>query len=73
MTAPRPDTKLGPINNAPQFERVKDLVADALAHGAKATTGGAARDGSGYFFEPTILTDISDGTRIVDELQLNVT
>ena len=62
-------TKLGPINNAPQFERVKELVADALSHGATATTGGAAREGNGYFFEPTILTDISDGTRIVDEEQ----
>ena len=64
-----PGTKLGPINNAPQFERVKELVSDALSHGATATTGGAARDGNGYFFEPTILTDISDGTRIVDEEQ----
>ena len=64
-----PGTKLGPVNNAPQFARVKELVADALAHGATATTGGAARDGAGYFFEPTILTDIADGTRIVDEEQ----
>jgi len=64
-----PGTKLGPINNAPQFARVKELVSDALSHGATATTGGAARDGAGYFFEPTILTDISDGTRIVDEEQ----
>ena len=63
------DTKLGPINNAPQFERVKELVADALSHGARATTGGKAMDRPGYFFEPTILTDISDGTRIVDEEQ----
>ncbi len=63
------DSKLGPINNAPQFERVKELVADALAHGARATTGGKAMDRPGYFFEPTILTDVSDGTRIVDEEQ----
>jgi acyl-CoA reductase-like NAD-dependent aldehyde dehydrogenase len=64
-----PGTKLGPVNNAPQFARVGELVADALAHGATATSGGAARDGAGYFFEPTILTDIDDGTRIVDEEQ----
>jgi len=63
------DSKLGPINNAPQFERVKELVADALAHGARATTGGRPMGRPGYFFEPTILTDISDGTRIVDEEQ----
>ena len=64
-----PDTRLGPINNAPQYERVKELVADALAHGATATTGGKAMDRPGYFFEPTILTDVTDGTRIVDEEQ----
>ncbi len=64
-----PDTRLGPINNAPQFERVKELVADALDHGATATAGGKAMDRPGYFFEPTILTDIADGTRIVDEEQ----
>ena len=62
-------TKLGPINNAPQYERVKELVGDALSHGATAATGGHAMDGPGYFFEPTILTGLSDGTRIVDEEQ----
>ncbi|HUY63221.1 MAG TPA: aldehyde dehydrogenase family protein [Acidimicrobiales bacterium] len=64
-----PESKLGPINNAPQFERVKELVADALAHGATAAAGGKAMDRPGYFFEPTILAGLSDGTRIVDEEQ----
>jgi acyl-CoA reductase-like NAD-dependent aldehyde dehydrogenase len=64
-----PDTELGPINNAPQFERVKELVADALGSGAVAATGGGPVDGPGYFFQPTILTGLSEGTRIVDEEQ----
>jgi acyl-CoA reductase-like NAD-dependent aldehyde dehydrogenase len=64
-----PDSKLGPINNAPQFERVKDLVADALSCGATAVAGGHAMDRPGYFFEPTILAGLSDGVRIVDEEQ----
>jgi acyl-CoA reductase-like NAD-dependent aldehyde dehydrogenase len=63
------DTQLGPINNRPQFERVSELVADALKGGAKAAAGGKPVDGPGNFFEPTILSDISDGTRIVDEEQ----
>jgi acyl-CoA reductase-like NAD-dependent aldehyde dehydrogenase len=62
-------TKLGPINNKPQFERVKELVGDALAKGATAAVGGHAMDRPGYFFEPTILAGLSDGTRIVDEEQ----
>jgi len=64
-----PDTRLGPINNRPQFERVSELVADALSSGAVAAAGGAPVDGDGYFFEPTILTNLTDGTRIVDEEQ----
>ena len=38
------DVKLGPINNEPQYERVKELVADAICHGATAVTGGKAMD-----------------------------
>jgi acyl-CoA reductase-like NAD-dependent aldehyde dehydrogenase len=64
-----PQSQLGPINNKPQFERVKELVADAVRHGATAVTGGQAMERPGYFFEPTILAGLTDGTRIVDEEQ----
>ncbi|MEV4257116.1 aldehyde dehydrogenase family protein, partial [Spirillospora sp. NPDC049652] len=59
----------GPINNRPQYERVSELVADAIAGGAKAAAGGRPMDRPGYFFEPTILAGAEDGTRIVDEEQ----
>ena len=62
-------TELGPINNRPQYDRVSELVADALDGGATAAAGGQAIPGDGYFFEPTILTGVTDGTRIVDEEQ----
>ncbi len=62
-------TELGPINNRPQYERVSELVADAVAGGARAAAGGKSVDGPGYFFEPTILDNIDDGARIVDEEQ----
>lgn len=61
--------KYGPINNRPQYERVGELVSDALSNGARAAAGGKPIDGPGYFFEPTILADVSDGARIVDEEQ----
>jgi acyl-CoA reductase-like NAD-dependent aldehyde dehydrogenase len=64
-----PESQLGPINNLPQFERVKELVADALSNGATAVTGGRAMERPGYFFEPTILAGLTDGVRIVDEEQ----
>jgi len=64
-----PESELGPVQNKPQYDRVSELVADALAGGATATTGGAPMDGPGYFFQPTVLTGAAEGTRIVDEEQ----
>ncbi len=64
-----PESELGPVQNRPQYERVSELVADALAGGASAATGGAPMDGPGYFFQPTVLTGAAEGTRIVDEEQ----
>jgi acyl-CoA reductase-like NAD-dependent aldehyde dehydrogenase len=62
-------TQLGPITTRPQFERVRELVADALARGARAAAGGAPLEGPGNFFAPTVLTNVEDGMRIVDEEQ----
>ncbi|MGD0725693.1 MAG: aldehyde dehydrogenase family protein [Spirochaetia bacterium] len=64
-----PAVQIGPLNNRMQFERVFDLVDDAKRCGARMAIGGNPRPGSGYFFEPTIVKDISDGTRLVDEEQ----
>jgi acyl-CoA reductase-like NAD-dependent aldehyde dehydrogenase len=62
-------TQLGPINNKPQYERVCMLVEDALKHGARAVAGGKPAGRDGYFFQPTILADVHEGMRIVDEEQ----
>ncbi|MEX2395320.1 MAG: aldehyde dehydrogenase family protein [Actinomycetota bacterium] len=61
--------ELGPINNRPQFERVKDLVSEAIDKGAQVAAGGQAVDGPGYFFQPTVLSGVTEGVRIVDEEQ----
>ncbi|MDI5971217.1 aldehyde dehydrogenase family protein [Streptomyces sp. SL13] len=64
-----PATGMGPVNNRAQFERVTGLVADALAHGARAAAGGHALDGPGTFHAPTVLDGLTDGVRVVDEEQ----
>jgi acyl-CoA reductase-like NAD-dependent aldehyde dehydrogenase len=64
-----PDTQMGPLNNRMQFERVASLVDDAKRSGGRFATGGNPRPGTGYFFEPTIVTDVGEGTRLVDEEQ----
>lgn len=58
-----------PLNNKPQFERVTELVADAVGRGARAAAGGMPIDDPGYFYEPTVLAGVDDGFRIVDEEQ----
>lgn len=62
-------TELGPVNNRPQLQRIDELVRDALAHGGEAVAGGKAVEGPGFFYEPTIVRGIEDGTRLVDEEQ----
>ena len=62
-------TQIGPINNRLQFERVADLVDDARRNGARVVTGGTRIGDRGYFYSPTIIGDVPDGTRIVDEEQ----
>jgi acyl-CoA reductase-like NAD-dependent aldehyde dehydrogenase len=62
-------SQLGPINNQMQFDRVSELVEDARRHGAKVLAGGARLGSAGNFYQPTILGEVSDGTRIVDEEQ----
>ncbi|HSQ00083.1 MAG TPA: aldehyde dehydrogenase family protein [Candidatus Dormibacteraeota bacterium] len=63
------DTQIGPLNNRPQFERVKELVEDAKRHGARIAAGGETLGGAGYFYRPTVVAEVSDGVRLVDEEQ----
>jgi acyl-CoA reductase-like NAD-dependent aldehyde dehydrogenase len=63
------DTDLGPLQNKKQLDIVCELAADARAAGAEFLTGGEATAGAGYFFPPTIVSNITDGTRLVDEEQ----
>ncbi|MBX3024273.1 aldehyde dehydrogenase family protein [bacterium] len=63
------DSQLGPLNNRPQFERVQELVEDARKHGARIAAGGEPLGGNGYFYRPTVVAEVSDGVRLVDEEQ----
>lgn len=64
-----PATQMGPLTTRPQFERVSELVADAIASGARVMAGGQPGGGTGYFFQPTVLAGVAEGVRIVDEEQ----
>jgi acyl-CoA reductase-like NAD-dependent aldehyde dehydrogenase len=64
-----PTSQIGPINNAMQLERVSALVADAKQHGAVVHAGGERMKRKGYFFAPTILSEVGDDVAIVAEEQ----
>ena len=64
-----PETQLGPVTCAEQFDRVSGLVADALRAGGRAAAGGAPIDGPGFFYAPTVLDNVADGMAIVDSEQ----
>lgn len=59
--------ELGPIQNAKQLQIVVELAEDAKANGGRFLSGGNKIAGEGYFFEPTIVADLTDGSRLVDE------
>jgi succinate-semialdehyde dehydrogenase/glutarate-semialdehyde dehydrogenase len=62
-----PESKVGPLIDGKSRDKVHELVSDALASGAKAVLGGAPVEGPGYFYQPTILSGVSEGTRILSE------
>ncbi len=59
---------LGPLQNRAQYEKVQAILADARDKG-KVIAGGGVPEGPGYFIEPTIVRDVAEGARIVDEEQ----
>ena len=63
--------QMGPLANPRRVIAMEAFVSDALKHGAKLVTGGKRMTGPGYdggfFFEPTVLTDVPLAARIMNE------
>jgi succinate-semialdehyde dehydrogenase/glutarate-semialdehyde dehydrogenase len=59
--------RMGPLANNRRLEAMDALVADATAQGAKVATGGERIGNRGYFFKPTVLTDVPLSARIMSE------
>jgi succinate-semialdehyde dehydrogenase/glutarate-semialdehyde dehydrogenase len=58
---------VGPLINEDQREKVRELVDDAREKGAHVVVGGRIPDGRGYFYEPTVLSDVPDNARLLKE------
>ncbi len=64
-----PGVEMGPLANRRRLEAARTFVDDARAGGAKVLTGGGTPSGihRGYFFSPTVLSDLADDARILSE------
>jgi succinate-semialdehyde dehydrogenase/glutarate-semialdehyde dehydrogenase len=61
------DVTVGPLIDGDQRGKVAELVQDATGKGAQVLVGGQERDGAGYFFDPTVLSDVPGDARLLKE------
>ncbi|MGH2833178.1 MAG: NAD-dependent succinate-semialdehyde dehydrogenase [Solirubrobacteraceae bacterium] len=62
-----PGVDVGPLIDQAQRMKVSELVQDAVDRGARAVLGGKSVDGPGYFFEPTVLAEVDERSRLLAE------
>jgi succinate-semialdehyde dehydrogenase/glutarate-semialdehyde dehydrogenase len=58
---------LGPLVNQEGLDKVIELVDDAVSKGAKVLTGGKKPEGTGYFYPATVLSNVPDGAKMLNE------
>lgn len=58
---------MGPLANPRRREMLDTLIQDAIQHGAKLITGGHPIGSKGYYWEPTVLSDVPTESRIMNE------
>ena len=61
------ETDIGPLTTQEQLDKVEEHVADAVSKGAKVHLGGRQVSGDGFFFEPTILSNVNHTMKIMTE------
>jgi aldehyde dehydrogenase (NAD+) len=63
-------TRVGPLANARQYEKVVGFIASAVEDGARVVVGGPERPeglDTGYYVQPTVLADVAPGSRVEQE------
>jgi len=60
-------TTMGPMANARRIDSMESFINDAKDRGGKVVTGGNRRGNQGYFFEPTVITDVPDDSKIMTQ------
>lgn len=60
-------TQVGPLARKDLVDTIEDQVNDAVGKGAKVLAGGKRPEGKGYFYPPTILTNVNNSMKVVNE------
>lgn len=60
-------TMIGPLANQQQLKKLDEQVTDAVSKGAKVNCGGKKLERKGYFYEPTVLTNIKNNMAVAKE------
>jgi len=60
-------TTLGPLANPRRLDAMESFVNDAKQRGGKVVTGGQRHGNQGYFYEPTVITEVPDDSKIMTE------
>lgn len=61
------DIEIGPLVSAGQRENVEGMVDRSIAEGATVVAGGSVVSGPGFFYAPTVVTDLPEGSELVTE------
>jgi aldehyde dehydrogenase (NAD+) len=62
-----PEAQIGPIISQRQLQRVDGFIEEGRAQGAEIVTGGRVLDRKGYFYEPTVITQVKPDMRLMHE------
>jgi len=60
-------TTMGPLANPRRLDAMEAIVNDAKSRGGKVATGGKRHGNQGFFFEPTVITDLPDDSKLMTE------
>jgi len=59
--------RMGPLAHARRLPAVQGIIDESLGHGARLLAGGKRMARKGYFFEPTVLADVPNSARIMND------
>jgi succinate-semialdehyde dehydrogenase/glutarate-semialdehyde dehydrogenase len=59
------DTKMGPLANPRRLDAMESIMQDSKTRGGKVVTGGSRNGNQGFFFQPTVITDLPDDSKLM--------